>query len=284
MSPVDQHQPPAVGLIPRLHLCAICDPFSVRRIDAAPIIAGIGCDSVWVAGSAHRYREKVAICAERFVLVCIRREAQFLAIRRKRNRLRLAEAERRHIVIGPGSEVARRSSAGRRYEKVAAFPVPPRIPVPVEQLFVNVSFHFGLFLFRVAPRVARVISAIGIDAGNECDPSSIGRPNLVVRAGGNGSYLRRYRRLREGSNRLGAPRRARQRKCQVFAIQATILEASGLFRYASTAASPRPPPRRSICCSHFDSRSHPEWTPCMRSIFRLAKKCGSPTRCIETKS
>src|SRR6202167_4193973 len=137
-------------------------------------MARIRGDSSEPTRAGSRHGEKIAIRAERFVLIGIRRETKLLAVGRERNRIRPAQVERRHVVVGAGSQVTRSSSAGGNDEKMTSFSVRPGGPMAVQKFFVNTGFHFAFLFFRVAPRVTGVILAIGIDGRNEGNCFTVG--------------------------------------------------------------------------------------------------------------
>src|SRR5262249_29383227 len=99
---------------------------------------------------------------------------EFFAVRRKSNVGRTAALIGRDIVVRSGGKVARRCAPIRGNNKeVAALPFVPVRPVPVEQMFRNVSFYFVLFLFRIALTVAVIVLAIGVYRRSEGNRLSI---------------------------------------------------------------------------------------------------------------
>ncbi len=208
-----EHQPPAIAFFSRLHLRAIGDPFSVGRINRAPVVRGIRGDALGCTGAVHRNSEKIAIRAERGVFVRVRRETQFRAIGRETDRFGFAEVERRNVVIGARRQVARRAVVGGGDKEVAALSVRPFRPMAIEKFVVDARFYFALFFFRIARGIARVIFAIGIHAGNEGNRFSIGRPEFVVRTGGKGSEPRRLAAFeKDGVHLLRAVTRGKERE------------------------------------------------------------------------
>src|ERR1700691_5993673 len=137
-------------------------------------MARIRGDALQSARTGNGHGEEIAIRAERFVLISIRCETKLLAVGRERNRFRAAKVERRHVVVGAGSQVTRSSSAGGNDEKMTSFSVRPGGPMAVQKFFVNTGLHFAFLFFGVAPRVTGVISAIGIDGGNERNCFTVG--------------------------------------------------------------------------------------------------------------
>src|ERR1700738_3213193 len=65
---------------------------------------------------------------------------------------------------------------------MAALTFVPVGPMAVEQLLVNMRFHFVFFFFRIARGAAGVVLAIGINRGSESNIFSIWRPSENIRA------------------------------------------------------------------------------------------------------
>src|SRR6202040_1204326 len=99
-----------------------------------PVVRGILRDAFWFARSADCDGEKIAVRAERFILVGISREANLAAVGRECNRFRRADVEGRHIGIGARSEIARRAAIDGNNEQVAAFSVGPAVPMAEKKL------------------------------------------------------------------------------------------------------------------------------------------------------
>ena len=131
-----EHQAPAVGFIAGLHLRTIGDPFSVGRIDGAPVVGGIRGDSSRRARAGNRYGKEITVGAARFVFIGIGGETQFAAVRRKRNRFGSFQIEGRHVVGRARGEIARRAAVCGRDEEMAALTVPPAGPMAIQQFFV----------------------------------------------------------------------------------------------------------------------------------------------------
>ena len=158
-SAIVKHQPPAIRLVPRNELRAISDPFSVGRINRPPIVARIVRDLLRRALAIRRYGENIVrSCSSPHPYQLFAVNAISWLSGENADRLRVAEIERRHIVIRARRQIARRTCerpsrgalgcrARRRNNKqMAALAVPPLRPVAIEKLRVYPRLHFALLL------------------------------------------------------------------------------------------------------------------------------------------
>ena len=130
-------------------------------------------DAFRSARPADWNREEISIGAGGFIFVGVRGEAKFLAVGRKCDGFGLAEIERRNVVIGTRREVAGRASIQRGNEKMAALAVRPRVPMAVEQLFIDVAFT--LLSFFCASRWA--LQASSLQSGYTLEMNAIDFPS-----------------------------------------------------------------------------------------------------------
>src|SRR5271155_550320 len=73
---------------------------------------------------------------------------------------------------------------------MTAFAVPPFGPVAIEELFVDAGLHFGFIFGGVALGIAGIVLAVWIYGRNKRESLAVGRPEFVVRAGGERSEAR----------------------------------------------------------------------------------------------
>ena len=91
-----------------MRLRAIRDPFSIWRIHRSPVVRRICRNPLRRGSASHWHSEEIAVRAECRVRIRVCGETQLAAIRRKRNRIWIAQIEWRHIIISAKRKIARR--------------------------------------------------------------------------------------------------------------------------------------------------------------------------------
>ena len=168
-----KHEAPTIAFILGRELGVIGDEAPVRGIDGVAIERGICCD---LPGHASRDRdsEEVAVGADGFGFIDHGGEADFFAIRRKRNIVRVATLIRGHVEVRAGGQIARRVACCRHNKEVAALAVAPVVPVTKEKVIINARLYRTFLARFVAGAIAGIVAAIGIDARREGDPLPVG--------------------------------------------------------------------------------------------------------------
>ena len=184
------HQPPAIGLHARLRLRVEGDPLAVGRIGRRAVEAGAGRDLLRRCSSVCGNGEDVAVRARRFHRIDDGREGDLFPVGRERDRVRAFALQRRHVVVGAGRQILRRSAVDGDDEQVSALAVSPLRPVAVEQGLGDVRLDLAVLGRLRALRVAGVVLAVRVDLRRERDPLAVGRPDDVVGAAGEGGEPR----------------------------------------------------------------------------------------------
>ena len=162
--PVEDHEPPAVGLVAGPQLRAPGEEAAVRAVAAAAVVPrGLGDPLRRAAGGRHH--EHVGVRAPGLVLPVLAREAGLLSVGRDGPVL-VPEAERRSVVAARG-EVDRGPALDRHHEEVVAPTVVPGVPVAEEEVVVRAG-RGGLARLAERLRVAGVVgAAVREDLGDD---------------------------------------------------------------------------------------------------------------------
>ncbi len=173
---------------------------------------------------------------------------------------------RRHIVVGAGIQVARRTAGGRHDEQVRALSLAPRRPMPVEQPIVHARLHFARITLLVARGIARIVPAVGKHIGHERDRPAVRRPDDLIDASGDRRQLFRF------AGGVGV----HHKQLRAAAACRDERDALSVGRPAGVAVASRCRQRPRLATGE---RRDPD-----RPRLASGETCGSPMRCNDRRS